>query len=133
MQNKVKVPAIGLVVLGVLGILAGLYGLFQGAPEVQDLVNAGVPQEQAEMIAKYSAGGGIALTILGLVASGFISWAGLQMLKLQSWPACVAANIMVMVPCFTSCCCLIGIPIGTWGLILLFNADVKRAFQGQGG
>jgi hypothetical protein len=129
MERKVKFPAIGLIVLGVLGVLAGLFGMIQGAVDPQQLIDAGVPEDQAELIAKYSSSGGIALNILGIAVSCFIIWAGLQMMKLKSWTACVVANILIMIPCFTSCCCLVGIPIGVWGLVQLFNADVKRAFQ----
>ncbi len=43
----------------------------------------------------------------------------------------MVANVLVMVPCITSCCCVLGLPIGVWGLITLFDAEVKRSFQGQ--
>lgn len=130
MENKVKIPAIGLIVLGVLGALLQLSSIFMGEIDVQQLVDAGLKQEQAETIAKYAARGGPVLSIVGMLISLFIAWAGLQMTKLRSWMACVIANVMVMIPCFTSCCCVLGLPIGIWGLIVLFNADVKRAFVG---
>jgi ABC-type proline/glycine betaine transport system permease subunit len=58
----------------------------------------------------------------------FVAWAGFQMLKLKSWTAAVVANVLMMIPCFSSCCCIIGVPLGIWGLIVLFNKDVKSAF-----
>jgi len=131
MENKVKKPAIGLIVLGVLGVIAGLLSMLQGSIDPQQLIDAGMPKEQADLFVKYASGGGVALTIVGILVSAFVAWAGFQMMQLKAWTACVVANILVMIPCVTSCCCLLGIPIGVWGLVQLFNADVKRAFQGQ--
>jgi hypothetical protein len=37
----------------------------------------------------------------------------------------------MMVPCFTGCCCLVGVPLGIWSLIVLFNKDVKQAFEAK--
>ena len=132
MQQKVKFPAIGLIVLGILGILSGVYSIFAGAVDVQQLVDAGMPIERAEQVQKFLGGGGMMLTAFSIAVSAFVTWAGFQMLNLRSWTAAVVANVLVMIPCVSSCCCVFGIPIGAWGLITLFNADVKRAFQGQG-
>ena len=131
MQQKVKFPAIGLIVLGVLGILSALISMFMGALEASQLVEMGMPEDQATQIADLMGKGGVMMNVFALAVAGFITWAGFQMLHLRAWTAAVIANILVMIPCFTSCCCLFGIGIGIWGLIVLFNADVKRAFEGQ--
>ena len=133
MEKKVQIPAIGLIVLGILGLLMSALGLLQGALDPQSLIDAGMPAEDAPRIAELLSGPLVkVLSLAGILTCAFITWAGFQMLKLQSWTACVIANILVMVPCFTSCCCVLGIPLGIWGLVLLFNADVKRAFEGGG-
>ena len=131
MQDKVKLPAIGLIVLGVLGILAGLWSLFAGGVSVQQLVDMGVDPDQAEEVAKYVSSGGKILPLFGIAVAGFITWAGLQMKALKSWTAAVIANVLVMIPCFTSCCCVVGIPLGIWGLVVLMKPEVKSAFQGK--
>ncbi len=132
MKNKLKIPAIGLVVLGLLGVVAGLFGMF-ATIDPQDLVGSGITEEQAAKIAEAIETGGTALHVLGVLLSGFVVWAGFQMLQRRAWTACVIANVLVMVPCITSCCCVLGLPIGVFGLITLFDAEVKRSFQGQSG
>lgn len=49
-----------------------------------------------------------------------------KMLQLQSYPLSMAAAIAAMVPWY---CCLLGLPIGIWALIVLRNPDVKREFE----
>ncbi len=40
----------------------------------------------------------------------------------------LTGSILAMIPCFTSCC-LAGLPIGIWAIVVLSNADVKAAFE----
>jgi hypothetical protein len=35
-----------------------------------------------------------------------------------------------MIPCFTGCCCIPGLAVGIWSLVVLMNRDVKAAFAG---
>jgi len=136
MEKKVQIPAIGLIVLGILGVLVSALGFLQSSFDAQKLIDMGMSPDRAQRIAEFMGSGGhtllIAAHVVGILGCGFTAWAGFQMLKLESWRACVVANVLVMVP-FTSCCCLLGVPVGIWGLVLLFNADVKRAFEGGGG
>ncbi len=44
-------------------------------------------------------------------------------------PLCVAASVIGMIPCCTSCCCLVGLPVGIWSLMTLMDNDVKAAFR----
>jgi hypothetical protein len=128
MEKKVQIPAIGLMVLGILGLLGSALGLLQGAIEPQSFIDAGMPEEDARRFAELWSGPLIIVMSLGgMLIGAFVAWAGFQMLKLKSWTACVIANILVMAP--WSCCCVVGIPFGIWGLVVLFNADVKRAFE----
>ena len=134
-MKKVKLPAIGLVVIGILSAVFALYGTIKGVDSnelMRGFTQGGVSEEQAQKITNAMSSGGRTLYIVGLVASIFVTWAGLQMLKLKSWTAAVIASILVMIPCVTWCCCLLGIPIGIWSLVVLFKSDVKSAFQGQG-
>ena len=43
----------------------------------------------------------------------------------------MAGAIVAMLPC--SGCCLLGLPIGIWAIIVLIDSDVKRAFNGGAG
>jgi ABC-type proline/glycine betaine transport system permease subunit len=51
------------------------------------------------------------------------------MRKLKSYSFAMAMLILNMIPCCNSCCCLVGLPIGIWGLTVLMKPEVKRAFQ----
>ena len=65
--------------------------------------------------------------VVDLGACGFLIWGGLQMKKLESWTPSLIACIVALIPCFG--CCLVGIPVGIWGLIILNKAEVKEAFK----
>ncbi len=132
MENKVMGPAIGLIVLGVLGALMQVASLLMGS--FAEMVLQWAPADQREDVEQFLAffsGGGAVLYVVGLAVDVFIAWAGFQMLKLKSWTAAVVANVMVMIPCITGCCCVIGVPLGIWGLIVLFDKDVKSAFEAR--
>ena len=38
------------------------------------------------------------------------------------------ASILAMIPCLSPCC-LIGLPIGIWALVILMKPEVKAAFK----
>jgi hypothetical protein len=134
MEGKVAGPAIGLIVVGALGALMSLWGIVAGGFNPADLEGADIPPEMREAMEKFvpmMQGAGSALNIIGLGLDIFIIWAGVRMMKLHSWTAAVVASALMMVPCFTGCCCVIGVPLGIWSLIVLFNKDVKQAFEAK--
>ena len=131
MQERVKGPAIGLIVTGGLGALLVLLSLFSQGAMLALYRKLGIPEDQIEQMGRMQSSNlvvSLLMTLLGLAGAGVVILGGLKMLKLQSWVLCVIASFVAMIPCFTSCCCLVGIPIGIWSLVVLFNAEVKRAF-----
>jgi hypothetical protein len=40
----------------------------------------------------------------------------------------LAAAIVALIPCFSPCC-LIGLPIGIWALVVLSKPEVKSQFE----
>jgi hypothetical protein len=50
------------------------------------------------------------------------------MKRLESRAGARAACIVGMLP--IAGCCLIGLPFGIWGLVVMANPDVDRAFEG---
>ena len=124
MKEKVKGPAIGLIVAGGLGVamaLLNILSVFFGAAmsfnQYQSL--------QGQLGAAYYAVMGVSI-VLGLGVSGFLIWAGLQMKELRNRTLCIVACILAMIPCLA--CCLVGLPVGIWGLVVLMNDEVKQAF-----
>jgi hypothetical protein len=57
-----------------------------------------------------------------------VIFAALKMKDLTQWSLAVAASILVMIPCISPCC-LIGLPVGIWSLVVLMRPDVKAAFH----
>jgi hypothetical protein len=74
--------------------------------------------------------GGIAIVSsgIGIVVAGVIMYGAIKMRSLESYSLSMVSTILAMVPC-TSPCCLIGIPIGVWALVILNRPEVKAAFR----
>jgi hypothetical protein len=125
MKEKVQGPAIGLIVVGALGGVMGLLGLVMTL--FGTAMNLGMYQGLEDQLgsAAYFAIN-LVSNLIGLAVSGFLIWAGMQMKELKNRSACFAACIVAMIPC--GGCCIIGIPIGIWGLVVLSKDEVKQAF-----
>ena len=127
--QMVQGPAIGLIVtaaLGFIGCIAGIglnvVGITAGALEGEAAPE--VPQWATMM----SGGFGIVQSILGLVLSVVIVMGALKMKKLESYTFAIIATIIAMVPCISPCC-IVGLPIGIWALVVLNKPEVKGAFS----
>jgi len=70
---------------------------------------------------------------LHIVGTVVIALGALRMKNLQSYGRAVTASILAMVPCVgtSGCCCLIGLPIGPWALIVLMDSGVQAAFTAK--
>ena len=64
---------------------------------------------------------------IGLLFAGLLVFAGMKMMKLESWGLCLAASIVAIIPCISPCCC-VGLPVGIWAVVVLLNDEVKTAF-----
>jgi hypothetical protein len=139
MQSKVAAPAIGLLVVAILSGLFTLLGLFGGALNdwmLKMFENANLPPDQMEQIreamAQNAAGNamGYLFLAINIAAAVLIAVGALKMKSLESYGLAMTASILAMVPCIgtSSCCCVIGLPIGLWALIVLMDKDVKAAF-----
>ncbi len=130
-DSVVQGPAIGLIVTGGIGILFGSLGLLMN---VLGVGMAGMSDMMGEFgefedLAQMTSGAiGILSGLIGLAISGLIVWAGLQMMKLRQWTLALVASILAMIPCIGPCC-VIGIPIGIWCLIILLKPEIKSAFH----
>jgi hypothetical protein len=70
---------------------------------------------------------GIISNIFVFVLGGLILYGGIAMKKLENYGLAMAASIVAMLPC--SACCLIGLPIGIWAVVVLSKPEVKGAFH----
>ena len=113
--------------LGVLGNLLG-WGMLAFGPGGKGTGN--LPPEFERMMQHMSGGVGVAVAIMQLALSAFFIFAAVKLRKLESYGLVMTATILSMLPCFApSCCCVIGLPIGIWILVMLAKPEVKSAFH----
>lgn len=73
-------------------------------------------------------GPAIVLAGMSLIASLVVLIGGIQMIRLQTWGVAMAASVLCVIPVITPCC-MLGIPFGVWGIIVLCNNRVKESFS----
>ena len=129
-SQQVQGPAMGLLVTAGLALLFTVLGLVMNIAGVgmSGLSGMGGSAATDQYMSMMSGGVGIVVSLLGLALYGFVLWGALQMKQLRNWNMAMGASIAAMLPC--SCCCIIGLPIGIWSLIVLMKPEVKSAFVG---
>ncbi len=132
-EEQLKPPAIGLIVTGALN---GAFGLLALLSSILQMVspNQGPKADGSEAFqAGYLVGRGLSLlaALLSVVAAPVIITGALKMMKGQNLSRVRLAAILAMIP-MTSCCFLIGAPIGLWTLIVLNRPEVKAFFESGG-
>ena len=125
--TQVSNPSVGLLVTGVVGGIISLLGLILNA-----IGTSAIPFVQDSLDKRYmelwEGGAGIASSFIGIVVAVFIIYAALKMKELTQYGLCMAASILAMIPCISPCC-IIGLPIGIWCLVVLTKPEVKAAFH----
>ena len=126
--QMVSGPAIGLIVTAALGALAQLGSIGMNVFGMSMSHNMGQQQPDAAWVNLLSGGMGIFFSIIGIIMSVVIFLGAMKMKKLESYNFALTATIIAMVPCLSPCC-LLGLPIGIWALVILMKPEVKGAFQ----
>lgn len=128
--DQVNGPGIGLIVTGVLNVLLGIVrAAFSITGFGIGAINSG--GQNAEMEKMLMGAMGTAGLVLGgvCVLCGAVTLlAGVKLRKLQSYGLCMTGTILAMIPC-TSACCLLGLPIGIWALVVMSKPEVKSQFH----
>ena len=122
-KEAVKGPALSLVIFSIIGLLCGLLGLLMnfgvvGMGAMESYGGAGVMAQGAL---------GVIQSLIGLGISVFIYMAAKKMERLENFNWAMAGSILAMLPCFSPCCVL-GLPVGIWSLVVLNKPEVKGAF-----
>jgi hypothetical protein len=124
---EVSGPATGLLIAAILGgatqilsLMVNMLGVGWGSMMAGD--------QEERLINWISGGFGMISAAVGLVIAGLIIYAALEMKKLNQWTLAVVASILAMVPCISPCC-IVGLPIGIWSLVVLMKPEVKAAFS----
>ena len=121
---QVSLPGMILMILGILYILGNLLMLILNLAGVGLGAAAGGDQGMQAMI---NGTAGIVGAIIGFIFGFVIAFGGMKMRKLQSYGLSMTAAILAMLPC--SCCCIIGLPVGIWALVVLMKPEVKAAYR----
>lgn len=126
-SGKLLPPAIVLLLIGLLGFGVTCFNtVFALTAEVE--IDPNLPplvQEMQRSSVGMSAAliqGAFALVNLTIMAGSIC------MMKRMAHAFCVLACALAMIN-FGSFCCVLGFPIGIWGVVILFQQDVKDAFN----
>ncbi len=126
-SDQVSGPSVGLLITGILGGALSFIGLIASVFETGiESIKAHRYFEDYADIAEGAAG--IAFCFVGLLVAAFVIYAALKMKELTQWGLCLAASIIAMIPC-VSPCCIVGLPIGIWCLVVLTKPEVRAAFH----
>jgi hypothetical protein len=130
--SQVQTAAICLIITGTFNAALGLLGIISQLIQMSDPARSPITGSKATRIG-YVTGQFMASSnfFLSLVAAPIIIYGAVKMLKGASHGWAKAASILAIVP-VTSCCFLIGAPIGIWALVVLSKPEVKMFF-GRGG
>src|SRR5262245_35764240 len=122
--DKVIFPSIAMLVTSVVNIAIGVFAVI-GTRVQENTAAERVFKSEAER-AGYYAGriGALLCMIVSMVVAFFIAYAAIQMMQGKSYKSARTAAILLMIP-FTSCCFVLGIPVGIWALMILNQPDVK--------
>ena len=95
--NKVKGPALGMLISTIVGMVLALLGLALNILGISFIAaSEGVSPDAAGVIGQ--AVGGIAQGLIGLVGGGVIIFGCIKMLKLQAYGFAFTTSILAMIP-----------------------------------
>lgn len=127
--SQVNGPSVGLLVTGIIGGIFSLFILVALGIGMSIGSFWGWEWRHAKFYEDFIEGVfGMGSAFVGLIIAAFIIYAALKMKDLKQWGLAVAASVLAMIPCISPCC-LIGLPIGIWALVVLMKPEVKEAFD----
>jgi hypothetical protein len=128
--DKIKVPAIGLMVAASLSLLMSLWGLvsirsFAAQMEQVNTMMAQLNNPQLQQFIQsfthfMSGPFGVAMYLFQILIAVLILVGALKMLKLRSYELSYAAALISVLPCITPCCgWILGLIFGIWAMVIL--------------
>jgi hypothetical protein len=127
-SDQIRGPAIFLLVLAILDILASLAGIgFVALGQTLPMFSH-MPPESFELHQKFSMLFSLPAYIIGIVIAVVRLIGSLKMMKLRSHGFAMTTAILTLLPC-GACCCLVNLAAGIWALVVLAKPEVKSAFQ----
>lgn len=138
MESKVKGPAIATMIAGIAGmVLCLMYGgmiVFGMSIDREEILRGDLPPQLRQLVRESMDANPIWESLwagFSFLVYAFITFAGTRMLQMRSWMVALVSSILLLIPCFTPCCCTCGLTlgIGVWSLIVLLDQQVKQAFK----
>jgi len=132
-KTQVSGPSIGLLITGIIGAISSLGTLvsllvgisFLSMPRFYSELPDDIPINVEDL---FQGSFAIGSSFVGIVVAGLIIFAALKMKELEQWGLAFTASILAMIPCISPCC-IIGLPIGIWCLVVLTKPEIKNAFS----
>jgi len=127
-RKRLQLPASGLIIVGALNalscfimILGRLASIVQGPERVIT--------DDARRLGYMTASIFFPLvSLISIIAAPVIIYGGIQMLNARRYSVALLAAILALIP-LSSICCIPGIPVGIWALIVLRNPEVRTCFE----
>jgi hypothetical protein len=127
-RRRLQLPAICLIIVGVLNALSGLVLILGRLVSVVKGREPMITDEDRRLGYMFAIIFFPIVSLISIAASPIIIFGGIQMLRARRYSIALWAAILALIP-LTSVCCIPGIPIGIWALIVLRNPDVRAAFE----
>lgn len=124
--ERVETPAVCLMLLGGLGILSPLTQILATALRISLL--PGLVLGGRFPLTPLVASGQLAFSLHALALAALILYGGWSMYRLERLGWARGAAILALIPCLSPCC-LVGIPLGVWALVVLAEPPVAAAFR----
>jgi hypothetical protein len=142
--SKITVPGVLMIVTGVVNLLVALVGFgvgftFQHMPR-EEFIKAYMQQnpEQRKQLEEQGwsiddllniyVRGGYGVGAVGVLGGLLALIGGVCMLARKARGLAILCALVTALP-VTSPCCLFGLPVGIWSLVVLLQGDVKAAFR----
>jgi hypothetical protein len=137
-RERVSLPAIFLIILGLLSLAAAvtILALIWISPDVMmkgqyDMMKDMFPNQPLPPYEEWVKQQQVTATFINLlrvVMSILMTIGAMKMKALEGYGLAMTSAIIGIIPlCPNECCC--ATPFGIWAVIVLMNADVKRAFS----
>jgi predicted Zn finger-like uncharacterized protein len=125
-KRRLMAPAICLIVIGTIGLVIDGFRI---VVLIVQLATAGAAAMAGPFGDKMIMA---AVAVMSLTASilwgALVLYGGVQMLRMRRFGMALTGCIIAMLPCFDGCC-IFGLPIAIWGLVVMFDETVRRHFQ----
>lgn len=148
LRSKIQAPATALLVYGIfsgflafLGVvssglhMAGMNPLTKNQAQEMERMQQQMGGDQAEFFEQWQKISNLTSGPIGVVTNGIVVIVGVltvlaakRMKQFEGYTMSMVVSILALIPC-TSGCCIAGIPIGIWSIVVLMDKNIKAVFR----